>query len=149
MQTDTVGQPIFFLDTGAQPSAIGIDPDPRSAFQASASEAFGQEAAEILADRIDNLMRKGSGSSRPIVLACVRGETFEVAIISEDGAKIISTPIDDLEGSPFGLVEVMIDAISIVVHASGGITDMLVNQILCRACSDPLTALLRDGEQAG
>ena len=141
MRTDTVGQPIFYLDTDAHAApVVDTQPDHRSIFQASASEVYGPEAGGLLADRIENLMAEGASTSRPVVLACVREDIFEVAIIGEHEQEVMSFPIPS-ELSPAEVGESMSSMISLVVTVSGGVTDMLVNQIFCLAHSDPLSAL--------
>lgn len=141
MRTDTVGQPIYFLDTDSQSAETEVC---RNMFLASASEAYGHEAAGLLADRIENLMRNAFSSNRPCVLACVKntdsGPSFEVAIVGEHEQEVLAYPIPaDISATEAS--ECMTSVISLVVGMSGGVTDMLVNQILCQAHHDPLSAL--------
>lgn len=134
MRTDTVGQPIFFLDSPRK------EDNPRDLFHAQAAEAYGPEAAVLLAERIENLMLLGASSSKSVVMACVKMGVLEVAIIGEDDMDCLTFPIpEELSSADAGAA--MSAMINLLTVACGGVTDMLVNQILCCAHSDPLSAL--------
>ena len=136
MRVDTVGEPIFFLAPSNDEEA-----NTKDLFQAYASATLGPEAGRLLTSRIAKLMEAGVEEDKPVVIAAVREDNVEVAILHPIwGQEIFSFPIPEgLDARGAG--EWMIDVISQCTLLSQGITDMLVNQILCDSCPDNLSAL--------
>lgn len=146
MQTDTVGPAIFFLDTkpdsSTQNNYSAEVTEYRSMFRDAISETYGPEVGGLLTNRIDTLLYQGGRDSRPVIIATVSTGLFRVATVRHDAPpEVVSFSIPH-DCDPLEAGEMMQNVIELVVVTSDGITDMIVNQILCQASDNPLSMLL-------